>query len=77
MSNADTQVQSPEPFFVIGSPRSGTTLLRLILTSHPQIVVPPECGFVTWLYPTFGEWGLSEFTIPENIERFATAVKTS
>ncbi len=36
-------------FFVIGSPRSGTTLLRLLLNSNPAILVPPECGFVIWL----------------------------
>jgi hypothetical protein len=44
------------PFFVIGSPRSGTTLLRLMLTSHPALVVPPECGFAAWLYPQFAGW---------------------
>jgi hypothetical protein len=44
------------PIFVIGSPRSGTTLLRLMLTSHPAIVIPPECGFILWLQPRFGEW---------------------
>lgn len=43
-----------EPFFIIGNPRSGTTLSRLMLNSHPQITVPPECGFLTWLYPKYG-----------------------
>lgn len=38
------------PIFVIGSPRSGTTLFRLILTCHPNIVIPPECGFAVWLW---------------------------
>ncbi|MEI2419192.1 sulfotransferase [Arthrospira platensis SPKY2] len=37
------------PFFIIGNPRSGTTLLRLMLNNHPQITVPPECGFALWL----------------------------
>lgn len=35
-------------FFIIGNPRSGTTLLRLMLTVHPKIHVPPECGFIIW-----------------------------
>lgn len=31
---------------VVGSPRSGTTLLRFMLDSHPQLAVPPETGFL-------------------------------
>ncbi|UCD38034.1 MAG: sulfotransferase [Fidelibacterota bacterium] len=31
-----------EPFFIIGSGRSGTTLLRRILTSHQELHIPPE-----------------------------------
>lgn len=37
------------PFFVLGNPRSGTSLFRLMLNSHPLITVPPECGFALWL----------------------------
>jgi hypothetical protein len=29
-----------------GSPRSGTTLLRLMLDSHPMLAIPPETGFL-------------------------------
>jgi hypothetical protein len=31
---------------VIGSPRSGTTLLRFMLDSHPELAIPPETGFL-------------------------------
>jgi hypothetical protein len=31
---------------IIGSPRSGTTLLRLMLDSHPDLAIPPETGFL-------------------------------
>lgn len=31
--------------FIVGSPRSGTTLLRFMLDSHPQLAIPPETGF--------------------------------
>ena len=37
---------APSPF-VVGVPRSGTTLLRLMLDAHPQMAIPPETYFVT------------------------------
>lgn len=45
-----------KPVFVIGNPRSGTSLFRLLLTSHSKLVIPPECGFIAWLYKDFGKW---------------------
>jgi len=41
----------PDPWtdplpFVIGCPRSGTTLLRLMLDAHPLVTIPPETHFV-------------------------------
>ena len=44
------------PIFIIGSPRSGTTLIRLILTCHKNIVIPPECGFAVWFYDKYKNW---------------------
>lgn len=32
--------------FIVGQQRSGTTLLRLMLTSHPKISIPPESRFI-------------------------------
>ncbi len=40
---------SDAPVFVVGHPRSGTTLLRLILNAHPRIVIPPEGHVVSFL----------------------------
>lgn len=40
---------SPGMPFVVGSPRSGTTLLRLMLDAHPDVAIPPETPF----YPAF------------------------
>ena len=37
------------PFFIIGHPRSGTTLLRFMLSSHPRLHVPDETGFLPFL----------------------------
>ena len=34
------------PFFIIGSKRGGTTLLRMMLNSHPEIAIPPESHFL-------------------------------
>ena len=31
---------------IVGAPRSGTTLLRLMLDSHPDVAIPPETGFL-------------------------------
>jgi hypothetical protein len=36
----------PAPF-VVGTGRSGTTLVRMMLDAHPQLAVPPETHFVS------------------------------
>lgn len=40
---------TPRPFFIVGHPRSGTTLLRFMLSSHPRLFVPDETGFLPFL----------------------------
>jgi Sulfotransferase family len=40
---ADDHVPAP---FIVGVPRSGTTLLRLMLDSHPELTIPPETHFL-------------------------------
>lgn len=42
-------------FFVVGRPRSGTTLLRTLFDAHPNVLVPPECQFIINLYPKYGK----------------------
>ena len=34
------------PIFLVGAPRSGTTLLRYVLSSHSRIYIPPESNFI-------------------------------
>jgi Sulfotransferase family len=41
----DGRTPPPAPF-VVGMGRSGTTLLRLMLDAHPDLVIPPETHFV-------------------------------
>lgn len=41
----ESEIPNNSPIFIVGSPRSGTTLLRYILTSHPRIYIPPESYF--------------------------------
>lgn len=42
----------PVPF-VVGAPRSGTTLLRLMLDAHSQVAIPSETHFVTEVVKAF------------------------
>lgn len=51
----------PGPFFIVGSARSGTTLLRVIFNAHPGIAVPPESRFVTELWRGSDEVGVASF----------------
>ncbi|NUR87823.1 MAG: sulfotransferase [Nonomuraea sp.] len=48
---------SDRPVFVIGCPRSGTTMLQLMLHSHPRIAVPPETRFLIPAYQRRREFG--------------------
>ena len=45
-SSKRASINQPMPI-IVGSPRSGTTLLRLMLDSHSELAIPPETGFLT------------------------------
>jgi hypothetical protein len=49
--------KSDRPIFVVGCPRSGTTMLQLMLHSHPRIAIPPETRFVVTAYELRREFG--------------------
>jgi sulfotransferase family protein len=57
------------PFFVIGSERSGTTLLMIMLGMHPSLAVPE----VSWWYPRFRPY-LHTYGDLRRPERFRTLV---
>ena len=42
------------PIFIVGCPRSGTTLLRNLLRSHPRLTFPSESHFIPLFYRAYG-----------------------
>ncbi|MGK5553879.1 sulfotransferase family protein [Actinomadura kijaniata] len=55
-------IPSDRPIFVIGCPRSGTTLLQLMLHSHRRIAIPAETRFLLPAYTSRCEFGDLEDT---------------
>src|SRR3954471_8695447 len=41
---------SDRPVFVVGCPRSGTTLFRTMLSAHRSIAIPPETRYLMGMY---------------------------
>ena len=66
--------ESDRPIFIIGCPRSGTTLLQLMLHSHPRIAVAPETRFVIPAY--FHRKVYGDMREPENRRRLAQWIAT-
>ncbi|GII75600.1 sulfotransferase [Sphaerisporangium rufum] len=62
------------PIFVVGCPRSGTTLLQLMLHAHRRIAVPPETRFLTDVYYHRRLYG--DMRRPENRRRLAERIAT-
>jgi hypothetical protein len=48
-------ISSLPVFFIIGRPRSGTTLLRVLFEAHPHVLIPPESPFIISLYKKYGK----------------------
>lgn len=40
------------------------------MTSHPAIVIPPECGFICWLQPKYSHWIADDWGKSRNITAF-------
>lgn len=59
-----------DPVFIVGNRRSGTTMLRLMLASHPRIGIPPEGGFVVTMGWIWERKQLSAADYPEMIATF-------
>jgi glycosyltransferase involved in cell wall biosynthesis len=50
----DVKNLPPMPM-IVGNPRSGTTLLRLMLDAHPDLAIPPETHFIPELFQLEGD----------------------
>ena len=55
------------PIFIVGMPRSGTTLLTAILSAHPRIAISPESHFLTYWMPTYRHLDLEN---PNDFQQF-------
>jgi len=58
-------VTDDSPFFIVGCGRSGTTLLRLVLSGHSRIEIPPETWF---LLPLVERLPLTDELTPAQVE---------
>lgn len=61
---------SPNPYvFLVGCPRSGTTLLQRLVDAHPHIAVTPETHWVTSYYQKLLKWTEAEKVTPKLVKR--------
>ena len=61
--------QFEDPFFILSAPRSGSTLLRLILDTHPLLAVPPPAWLFEMVYPFLYSYG--DLAVRENARALA------
>lgn len=57
MTNPVMEQSQKGPVFVVGSQRSGTTMLRLMLNAHPNLAVPFESNFIVEMYKALANYG--------------------
>lgn len=66
------KVSSDRPIFIVGCARSGTTLLAMMLHSHPRIAMPPESQFLMKLYNNRANYG--DLNDPKNRAAVAASI---
>jgi hypothetical protein len=64
--------QNPRHFFIVGSPRSGTTLLQAMLLRAPGVHIPPETHFMGAYWARRAHWG--DLTNAANRRRLAESI---
>ncbi|HUR76275.1 MAG TPA: sulfotransferase [Sporichthya sp.] len=74
--SARPQAKHERPILVLGCPRSGTTLLRLMMNAHPRLAIPPETRFALPVYFERAKFGdLSEVANRRKLAEFLTGKK--
>jgi len=48
------RIEQTPMFFIVGRPRTGSTLLRMLFDAHPNVVIPQEWPMLMALYHQFG-----------------------
>ncbi|WP_055445289.1 sulfotransferase family protein [Lacinutrix himadriensis] len=70
-------MKDKSPFFILANPRSGSSLLRIICDSHPEIAVPPESGFLEWWYTKYKNWEIKDSKTEAKVNAFCEDLKSS
>jgi tetratricopeptide (TPR) repeat protein len=73
LPQAPLRADVPQPIFIIGFPRSGTTLIEQVLTSHSTVRAGGELSFVTELRQLSLQQFAGPEPFPENLGRTWTA----
>ena len=63
-------VEGPIPIFIVGMPRSGTTLAEQILASHPQVAGLGELPYITDIAKGVSEWSGTAGKYPVALTEF-------
>ena len=63
-----------QPIFIVGVPRSGTTLIASMFSAHPDIAISPETHFLNYWMRQYSHLDVS---VPENFEVFWQALSES
>ena len=69
MKEGIINTKNDAPIFIVGMARSGTTLLRSILNSHPNIAIPRETTFFYLVEEYLKATKVSSFSKQE-VEKF-------
>ena len=59
--------QNNTPIFIVGVPRSGTTLLSALLSSHSRIAIAPETHFIAHDFRTQKDLDLNDDLVLEKV----------